>query len=39
LRDYVVYAGWRDGSAGFIVAVASAFSVFCKYASLRTMPD
>lgn len=39
IRDYIVYAGWRDGSAGFIVAVVSAFSVFCKYASLRTAPD
>lgn len=35
-RDYFVYSGWRDGSAGFIVAVVSAFSVFCKYASLLT---
>jgi glycosyltransferase involved in cell wall biosynthesis len=34
VRDYVGLAGWRDGRAGFIVAVASAFSVFCKYASL-----
>lgn len=39
VRDYVVYSGWRDGSAGFIVSVASAFSVFCKYASLRTISD
>lgn len=38
-RDYVVYSGWRDGSAGFIVAVVSAFSVFCKYASLLTATD
>lgn len=36
VRDYVVYSGWRDGAAGFIVAVVSAFSVFCKYASLLT---
>jgi glycosyltransferase involved in cell wall biosynthesis len=34
VRDYVVYSGWRDGSAGFIVATVSAFSVFCKYACL-----
>ena len=34
LRDYVLYSGWRDGRAGFIVATVSAFSVFCKYASL-----
>lgn len=33
-RDYVVYAGWRDGRAGFVVSVVSAFSVFCKYATL-----
>ena len=38
-RDYVVYSGWRDGSAGFIVAAVSAFSVFCKYASLLTAPE
>jgi glycosyltransferase involved in cell wall biosynthesis len=34
VRDYVGMSGWRDGRAGFIVAVASAFAVFCKYASL-----
>jgi len=34
LRDYLLYSGWRDGRAGFIVATVSAFSVFCKYASL-----
>lgn len=39
VRDYVIYSGWRDGAAGFIVSVASAFSVFCKYASLITMRD
>ena len=39
IRDYIVYSGWRDGSAGFIVSVVSAFSVFCKYASLLTMPE
>lgn len=35
VRDYVVYGGWRDGSAGFVVSVVSAFSVFAKYAALR----
>ena len=39
VRDYVVYSGWRDGVAGFIVAIVSAFSVFCKYASLIAMPE
>jgi (heptosyl)LPS beta-1,4-glucosyltransferase len=34
IRDYFIYSGWRDGRAGFIVAVVSAFSVFCKYACL-----
>jgi glycosyltransferase involved in cell wall biosynthesis len=34
MRDYLLYSGWRDGTAGFVVAVASAFSVFLKYASL-----
>lgn len=34
IRDYFLYSGWRDGRAGFIVATVSAFSVFCKYASL-----
>ena len=34
IRDYVVLSGWRDGSAGFIVAAVSAFSVFLKYALL-----
>ena len=39
VRDYVVYSGWRDGSAGFVVSVVSAFSVFAKYAALRTHDD
>lgn len=39
VRDYVVYSGWRDGAAGFIVATVSAFSVFCKYACLLTERD
>jgi (heptosyl)LPS beta-1,4-glucosyltransferase len=34
VRDYVVFSGWRDGTAGFVVAVVSAFSVFLKYALL-----
>lgn len=34
IRDYVVLSGWRDGSAGFIVAAVSSFSVFLKYAML-----
>lgn len=34
VRDYVLFSGWRDGSAGFVVSVVSAFSVFCKYATL-----
>ncbi|HXT17194.1 MAG TPA: glycosyltransferase family 2 protein [Gemmatimonadaceae bacterium] len=34
VRDYVLFSGWRDGVAGFVVSVASAFSVFLKYASL-----
>jgi glycosyltransferase involved in cell wall biosynthesis len=34
VRDYVVFSGWRDGVAGFVVAVVSAFSVFLKYALL-----
>ncbi len=29
-RDYVVLRGWRDGVAGFIVSVVSAFAVFAK---------
>jgi glycosyltransferase involved in cell wall biosynthesis len=33
-RDYILYSGWRDGRAGFIVAAVSAFSVFLKYAVL-----
>jgi glycosyltransferase involved in cell wall biosynthesis len=36
VRDYVVYSGWRDGIPGFVVASTSAFSVFLKYACLRT---
>jgi len=29
-----LFSGWRDGRAGFVVSVVSAFSVFCKYATL-----
>ncbi|HSQ32274.1 MAG TPA: glycosyltransferase family 2 protein [Gemmatimonadaceae bacterium] len=36
VRDYILYSGWRDGAAGFVVATVSAFSVFCKYACLLT---
>ena len=36
VRDYIVLSGWRDGSAGFILATVSAFSVFLKYAALLT---
>ena len=36
VRDYFVYSGWRDGIPGFVVASTSAFSVFLKYACLRT---
>jgi glycosyltransferase involved in cell wall biosynthesis len=39
VRDYFLYSGWKDGWPGFIVSTVSAFSVFCKYASLRTMVD
>ncbi len=38
-RDYVVYSGWRDGRAGFVVATVSAFSVFLKYACLLLPGD
>jgi glycosyltransferase involved in cell wall biosynthesis len=37
-RDYVVLAGWRDGRVGFVVSVVSAFSGFCKYATLWSSP-
>ena len=45
LRCYVLRAGFRDGIAGFIIAFASAFYVFLKYAklwerrSMRVDPD
>lgn len=39
VRDYFLFSGWRDGCSGFIVSTVSAFSVFCKYAALRTLVD
>lgn len=33
-RDYVVYAGWRDGTVGFVAAALSSFASFLKYAFL-----
>jgi glycosyltransferase involved in cell wall biosynthesis len=33
-RDYVVYAGWRDGSVGFVASALSSFAAFLKYAFL-----
>jgi glycosyltransferase involved in cell wall biosynthesis len=38
VRDYLVLAGWRDGRVGLVVSVVSAFSVFCKYATLWSSP-
>ncbi len=32
LRQYVLYGGWRDGLAGFIICWMAAHSVFLKYA-------
>lgn len=34
IRDYFVYAGWRDGATGFVVASLGAFAAFLKYAFL-----
>lgn len=34
LRSFVLRAGFRDGIAGFVIAGASAFYVFLKYAKL-----
>jgi len=34
VRDFVVFSGWRDGTAGFVVAALSAFAAFLKYAFL-----
>jgi glycosyltransferase involved in cell wall biosynthesis len=33
-RDYIVFAGWRDGGLGFVAAVMCAFASFLKYAFL-----
>lgn len=32
IRQYVIYGGWRDGIAGFIICWMAAHSVFLKYA-------
>lgn len=34
VRMYVVQSGWRDGTAGFIVAALGAYYVFLKHAKL-----
>jgi glycosyltransferase involved in cell wall biosynthesis len=34
LRDYFVFAGWRDGSVGFVASAVSSFAAFLKYAFL-----
>jgi len=39
LRDYFFFAGWRDGTAGFIAAALSAFAAFLKYAFLFSRSD
>jgi glycosyltransferase involved in cell wall biosynthesis len=39
IRDYFVYAGWRDGVVGFIAAALSAFAAFLKYAFLFARVD
>jgi len=31
-RQYILYSGWRDGKAGFIICAMAAYSVFLKYA-------
>src|SRR5690606_8731184 len=31
-RQFVLYSGWRDGKAGFIICMLAAMSVFLKYA-------
>lgn len=31
-RQFVLFGGWRDGKAGFIICMMAAFSVFLKYA-------
>jgi glycosyltransferase involved in cell wall biosynthesis len=37
LRGYLLRQGFRDGFAGFVVAVMTAFHVFLKYAKLREL--
>lgn len=32
IRQYIIYGGWRDGVAGFIICWMAAHSVFLKYA-------
>jgi glycosyltransferase involved in cell wall biosynthesis len=32
IRQYIMYGGWRDGIAGFIICWMAAHSVFLKYA-------
>jgi hypothetical protein len=34
LRAYLLKSGWRDGVPGLIIAVATGFHVFLKYAKL-----
>ncbi len=31
-RQFVLFSGWRDGKAGFIICMMAAWSVFLKYA-------
>jgi glycosyltransferase involved in cell wall biosynthesis len=33
-RQYILYSGWRDGIAGFVICWMAAHSVFMKYALL-----
>lgn len=37
-RQYILRAGWRDGSHGLVLALLSSFYVFIKYLKLR-FPD
>lgn len=37
-RDYIIWSGWRDGTAGLIAACLSAFAAFLKYAFLFAAP-
>ena len=34
VRAYLLKSGWRDGVPGLIIAAATAFHVFLKYAKL-----